>query len=162
MLFEVNLAADARGWADPTVQIGDAGLKMTASYLTDALGELLQALMSLVNGSLITECEWTQEPGGWRWEFRRPDEAAVDLVIAFKEDAYTQPWISIESAQVRLQERLPLTEVIEAITAGSRRCFEQWGLSGFAEQWDEHPFPLLQLKALERWLDDRVPAPLYA
>lgn len=161
MLFDFNLASDAPGWADPTIQVRETVLKMTASYLTDALAELLHALMSLVNGSSMASCEWTQEPGGWRWDLRRPDEAHVDLVIAFKEDAYSEPWMSIQSAQVRLQERVLLAEIVEAITAGGRRCLEEWGLPGFARQWNEHPFPRLQLDALERWLRDRAPAPIY-
>lgn len=161
MLFDFDLVSDAPGWADPAIQIRDTMLKMTASDLTDALGELLQTLMSLVNGAPMASCEWTQEPGGWRWELRRPDAANVDLVIAFKEDAYHEPWMSIESAQVRMQERVPLTEVIEAVTAGCRRCLQEWGPAGFVRQWDEHPFPRLQLDALDRWLSDRTLAPLY-
>lgn len=124
MLFDFNLASDAPGWAHPMVQIRDTVLNMTASDLTDALGELLQALMLLVNGNSIASCEWSQEPGGWRWNFTRPDETHVELVIAFKDDAYSDPWMSIEAAQVRMQERVPLscepqrsgrvTQVVEA------------------------------------------------
>jgi hypothetical protein len=162
MRFDFNLARDAPGWADPVFEFEETSLSMTASYITDALGDLLGALVLLVNGSSTAECEWTQEPGGWRWNFSRPTITHVDLVIAFKDDAFTRPWEPHDPGETRLKlQRLLLRELVEAVTAGARRCLDDFGAPGFAKQWNMHPFPLLQLEALQTWVEVDPTAPLF-
>lgn len=134
---------------------------MRASYVTDALGDLLNAMMLLVNGSPVAVCEWTQEPGGWRWTFIRRSSTQTDVRIAFKVDVFAQHWYPHDQGEVRADVRLSLDEVVRAIVAGCRRCLDEFGAPGFASQWLEHPFPSLQLEALERWLVSGAAAPLF-
>lgn len=159
--FDFNLVRSAPGWADPRVEVGGTSMEMRASYVTDALGDLLNSMMLLVNGSPVAECEWTQEPGGWRWTFIRHSETEVDVRIAFKPDVFEERWMAHDSGEVRTDSRLGLEEVVRAIAGGARRCLDEFGAPGFASQWLEHPFPRLQLEALERWLDAGEVAPLF-
>lgn len=161
MQFDFNLLRSAPGWADPTVDVGGTSLVMTASYLTDALGDLLGALMLLVNGRSVAFCEWDQEPGGWRWTFVRRSETQLEVDIAFNPDVSKEPWRPHIPGEVRAAFRLPLDEVVEAIVGGARRCLDEFSAPGFAAQWIEYPFPRLQLEALEGWLATGATAPLF-
>lgn len=161
VLFDFNLVRRAPGWADPMVELGGTSVEMRASYLTDALGDLLNSMMLLVNGSPVAVCEWTQEPGGWRWTFIRRSETQVDVRIAFKPDVFEEHWMPHDLGEVRADSRLELREVVRALAGGARTCLDEFGASGFASQWLEHPFPRLQLEALEKWLDAEEVAPLF-
>lgn len=161
MRFDFNLARDAPGWADPVIEDGDARLEMTASYMTDALGDLLNALIQLVNGRGEAECNWTQEPAGWQWNFVRPNDVEVELEIRFSDDSFQNGWDPESEEAVRFRSRAALSELVGSIADGARRSLDEFGVDGFAAQWNMHPFPSLQLQALQKWLDDGGEAALY-
>jgi hypothetical protein len=158
--FDFNLARDAPGWADPVIECGDQRLKMTASYLSDALGDLLDAVLLLATGSVFAECAWTEEPGGWLWTFGRPNESDVEVEVEFQPDVFAPVgWQPRGSGESRFHCTATLVELATATAVGARRCLEEFGLDGYAQQWVEHPFPRQQLAALQRWLDDGGKAP---
>ena len=45
----------------------------------DALGDLLNSLIELLNGGGAARCAWEQEPGRWIWEFLRLNVTDVRL-----------------------------------------------------------------------------------
>ena len=160
MRFDFNLALDAPGWADPVIEHDERRLSMTASYLTDALGDLLDALIQLVNGWSSAGFEWTEEPAGWRWTLHRPDQECVDVTIRYRLDAMS-PLEPPDEYEARFHVQLELGELVDAVSEGARRCLAEHGPEGYALQWQQHPFPTLQLEALERWAIARQVAPLY-
>lgn len=143
------------------VESDGARLQMTASYLDDALGDLLNALVTLANGGTSAMCLWTQEPGGWRWSFYRPNETKVEVTIGFREDVLAVPWGPPETDEPRFHTCMPLVELVQAVVDGSQRCLDAFGAEGFARQWIESPFPALQVESLKRWLDRGEVAPRY-
>lgn len=161
MRFDFGLASDAPGWADPSLNVDDQTVRMTASYLTDALGDLLNALILLVNGSPEARCEWTQEPGGWQWLFWRPNETDVDVRVSFKEDVLSRDRRPFTDEGLRLRTRLPLQALVAAVASGARRCLDEFGTDGFAERWSDFPFPRMQLESLEHWVSRDGVAPRY-
>lgn len=161
MRFEFGLARDTPGWADPSIEVDGDVLRMCASYLTDALGDLLNALLKLLNGSPDASCRWTQEPADWEWRFDRPNEDDITLRIRFVRDGFRAPPQRFSDEDARLTVHAPLVDIVQAIAGGARRCLDEVGPSGFAEQWMESPFPGLQLETLERWLATDRRAPRY-
>jgi hypothetical protein len=151
--FDFNLALDAPGWADPVIESDGARLQMTASYLTDALGDLMGALLQLVNGSSSAQCCWAKDPGNWDWVFVRPNETEVEVSIGFRDERSSGSWLPDGTDEPRFHTRVTLVELVRAVVDGARRCFDSFGAEGFARQWIEHPFPALQVDALRRWLD---------
>lgn len=53
---------------------------LTASCLSNALGDLLDAVERLLSGATEVRCSWSQEPGESRWVFR-VSRGAIDLQI---------------------------------------------------------------------------------
>ena len=53
--------------------------------------------------------------------------------------------------ELRFHAHVELGELVDAISQGARRCRDLHGPDQYAAQWLKHPFPALQLDALERW-----------
>lgn len=158
--FDFNLALDSYGWADPVLEGFGQRVEMTASYLADALGDLLGALMTTVNGRRSTVCNWARDPGEWLWLLDRIDDEQVHLEITgLTEDRFRAHFIG--KGDLHLDAVLPLVDLVEAVTSGVRRCLEEVGAEEFSRRWRRHPFPMLQLTALERWASSGEPAPIY-
>jgi hypothetical protein len=70
--FEFSLTG--MGWARASLQSTNDSAQLTASYLSDALPDLLRALLELVGGAERATCTWEEEPGEYSWEFDRVDD----------------------------------------------------------------------------------------
>lgn len=55
------------GWAKARLQVGPALADLSASYLDDALGDLVRATAALSSGAEQVRVSWTEEPGEFRW-----------------------------------------------------------------------------------------------
>jgi len=51
------------GWARARIRDGASEVRLRASYLGDALGDLLETLVYLLWGAEIAQCSWEEEPG---------------------------------------------------------------------------------------------------
>lgn len=149
--FDFNLASDAPGWADPVLEIDGHEVKMTAAWSSDALGDLLNALLVLLNGGSEARCVWQQEPGHWIWELWRRDTATVQVQILRHADAFLSQ-VPADEPELRLEGDVPIVEFVGAVASGARRCLEEVGRDGFERRWSAHPFPALQLDVLETWV----------
>lgn len=158
--FDFNLASDAPGWADPVVEVNGAVVRMTVGWSSDALGDLLNSLIELLNGGGAARCAWEQEPGRWIWEFLRLNVTDVRLRLIFHRDAYGSLPSDFDP-ETQTEAVLPLARLIEAFSSGARRCLDPAGPEGYMQQWREHPFPVLQLQMLETWAGTGATAPLY-
>src|SRR4051794_38082323 len=77
------------GWAQARVSDASSSVTITASYLTDALGVLLEAVSHLLEGADRARCSWEVEPGEYRWIFEAADSLVRLRVLAFG-DMYPQ------------------------------------------------------------------------
>ncbi|WIB65724.1 hypothetical protein [Curtobacterium sp. MCBD17_040] len=62
------------GWAEAAICVEDVTLHLTASYLGDALGDLLRAVVRIRDVAESASCTWEEEPGEYLWEFHRHDD----------------------------------------------------------------------------------------
>ena len=72
ILFSYDLVGV--GWAECTLEVKNKKVKTTASYLSDALGDLSMAIYRALCGDKYAKAEFTEEPGEYRWVFKRVDE----------------------------------------------------------------------------------------
>ncbi len=56
-----------RGWLECTIGIDNQYATVTASYLSDALGDLLGAVIRIVEGESDATASFAEEPGEYRW-----------------------------------------------------------------------------------------------
>src|SRR5690349_4440222 len=71
------------GWAEARISDGRSDATFTASYLEHALGDLLEAVGILLEGADEARCSWMEEPGEYRWVFRREGSAVQLRVLGF-------------------------------------------------------------------------------
>ena len=125
-------------------------MTLPASYLTDALGQLLLALAELIEGSAFATASWDEEPGEYRWLFSRDGRRVSLQVLAFPDG-----WPRLPAADGTLvfASEGELDEMARAFTKGMRAVLEEWGEDGYKEKWHADPFPTEFLELVESAVD---------
>ena len=139
------------GWSEGRLVVGEQFADATASYLSDALGDLLRAVLELARGAGSVRASWDEEPGEYRWIFDRTDENTRVRVLEFPE------WRAIVDApdhegKVLIDARCSIAELSRAVANGARAILDQWGEQGYLEKWRDHAFPTAELLELESLL----------
>jgi hypothetical protein len=137
------------GWSEARLTIGAASTPLSASYLDDALGDLIAAAALLPGAESTIRVSWAEEPGEFRWVL---DRSGVDLsvrVLWF--DSLWGPDTD-EKGKVLLNAACSLKAFQRAIAAGARAVLDEWGEEGYRTKWIEHDFPTSTLLELERSL----------
>src|SRR5688572_825860 len=84
MSSEVALHYDltGTGWSECRVSIGDSHCDLTASYLSDALGDLAAAVEDVLRWPGVdSQAVFVEEPGEYRWRFLAAGEDRVVVKI---------------------------------------------------------------------------------
>lgn len=138
------------GWAECTIEDEVSSCTVSASYLGDALGDLvLSACAALRFFSRVSFC-FEEEPGEYRWVILSPRLNEIELrIYKFQESWGSKP--DDQGALLFSTKCLPLT-FAQAVHQAASKLLASLGESGYIEQWSEHPFPILPLRELERLL----------
>jgi hypothetical protein len=131
------------GWAEAEVSHGVAAATVTASYLADALGDLLRAVGALGDGAATVRCAWAEEPGETRWLLARED-ADVDVRIV----AYDAAGRRDEEGAEVFRARVPYADLRTAVVDAAERVLAEHGEDGYLAKWVEAPFPCAALDRL--------------
>jgi hypothetical protein len=126
----------------------------TASYLSDALGDLVRAVRALCAGAEATRAAWEEEPGEFRWVLQRNDTEARVQLLAFADVYGDAP---DESGQVVFDATCTVRDLGLAVASGAQRVLDELGADAYADKWLEHPFPADDLDALRASLDTDLP-----
>jgi hypothetical protein len=91
------------GWADCTLESDGTSAKVSASYLSNALGNLVLSAVAVASGFRITEFGFDEEPGEYRWVIEAVDNSVIRLrILEFKE-----LWGMSPTKEVALSSRSP-------------------------------------------------------
>ncbi|MGO4183010.1 hypothetical protein AB4Z17_17620 [Paenibacillus sp. TAF43_2] len=110
------------------------------SYITDALDEMLKALI-LLNPELSpftvsnSQFEWNEEPGGTVWKFRKIDDLLHVQIMSF-ENLRNKKQLVIE-----LNESCSILEFSEAVVQALDLLLSLHGKKGYKEKWVNYDFP---------------------
>src|SRR5262245_13892719 len=121
------------GWAECTVIIGKLQATITASYLSDALADLLGAVIRVVEGEAEATASFAEEPGEYRWRLIRiePDRLLV-RILEFPRLWGNRP---DEEGKLVLHAECRLRTFARAILSTSQRVLEEYGIAGYREKW---------------------------
>jgi hypothetical protein len=144
---EFSYRLTGAGWSEARFAIGDRWVALGASYLTDALGDLLGAVRSLAEGGEDARVSWALEPGEFRWLFTRVGSMVDVRVLSFDADYYDYP--ADDAGKLAVAGRVRLDALASALATAARAVLDEHGESGYRERWVEHPFPTAALEALE-------------
>lgn len=134
------------GWGEALLTIGAHSAQLSASYLDDALGDLLAAATLLPCAESTIRVSWAEEPGEFRWVLDRSGDQLAVRILWFddlwgsKPDEQGRPVIAVACSLVGFQR---------GIAAGARAVLDEWGEDGYRERWIEHDFPTALLRELE-------------
>ena len=144
-----SYALTGTGWSAAELTVGQTVRDVSASYLSDALGDLLGALVQLTEADGEARVSWEEEPGEFRWILTRTgDDLAIRLL--WFDDLY--PPQPDEQGLVGIDDTCAFTAFVQAVAGAARAVLGEHGEDGYLERWVEHPFPTAHLHALEQWL----------
>lgn len=137
------------GWAEARLADGSSMATLTASYLNDALGLLLDAVGSVLGGAREARCSWAEEPGEYRWILDGEGDQVRVRVLGFRDAESPE---SDDKGVVLFDQRLPLREFATAIAHGAQEVLDEYGEVEYLRLWGEYPFPSRQLRRIEAQL----------
>lgn len=138
-------------------------MALTASWLSDALRLLLEAVDEFIEGSPTSEASWEEEPGHYRWLFDRPDGTGRLRVLGERGTRQLDKTLeSLNGAGLEIvrEGREPEAVLFEcrasddrlaaAIAAGAKETLLREGEVRYFEKWGAGTFPLDVLNTIER------------
>lgn len=153
MQLSIEYRLTGVGWAECRATCGEASCLTSASYLSDALGDLVRAATALLSGFSAVTFSFEEEPGEYRWVIRSPRVNEIDLAIFEFADLYA--WLPDSEGQEVFRIRCVPETFARAVFEAATRVLVEEGEAGYAQKWLEHPFPIHQLRELQRLLENR-------
>lgn len=152
MAIHVNYYLTGYGWSECFVCVDDRSVHLSASYLSDALGDLVRAVIAVLQeATQESECSFTEEPGEFVWRFTKCDESRLRIQIEFYED-----WIDLRPDVAHrsvFEAECSLKQFSRAVLAAAEQVFRSHGEAGYLDQWSEHPFPSESVRHLRSLLE---------
>jgi hypothetical protein len=139
-----------RGWTECTIAIDERHTIIIASYLSDALGDLLDTVIRVVEGQPEATVSIADEPGAYRWRFfrREPDRLLI-RILEFPEMWGDRP---DDEGQLLFDAECRLRTFAGAVLSESQRLLEKLGREGYLGIWVQHEFPLAKQERLRQLL----------
>lgn len=147
--FDFSYEVTGAGWSKALISDGEHRATVTASYLTDALRDLLDAVAAVAEGESESRCLWTEEPGEFRWVFRGAHGEVEIQVIEFEQTYSREPDLD---GTLRFRSTQPVGLVARRVAKSAQDLFDTLGPHGYKDRWIEHPFPSDALERLSRLL----------
>lgn len=154
---------DGAGWANCHIEINSKEHSFTPSYLTNALGDLLQALLEV--NPLYTEKAyaddgsgffWDEEPEEIEWNFRYLDDGKMLLRITSYEAVSDTEILKKVALSTECSYDKFLGEVLNEV----EKILEEYGIVGYKNMWIAHDFPLSAFLQLKYYLENRIGFPI--
>lgn len=145
-VFDFDYRLVGAGWAEGRIADDDGGCTITASYLSDALGNLLEAVVAVLQGAAESRCSWDEEPGEYRWVFACTGSELRLRILAFDELWGEKP---DSDGQVLFATVQSPVAIGAAVLATATALLKEHGLEGYREKWVEFDFPSEALARLE-------------
>jgi hypothetical protein len=153
MAFALSYHLTGTGWAECVLSDGQVSCRITASYLSDALRDLVLAATAVISGFSRVSFRFDEEPGEYRWVISSPRLNEIELEIL----GFDELWGDRPDSEGRSLFRvrcLPET-FAKAVQAAAAQLFEEYGEAGYLERWAEHPFPSSLLAELTRLIKEQ-------
>lgn len=152
MSVSISYQLTGEGWAECDVVVDDRlASTLIASHLSDALRDLLGAVVRILEGEAEATASFEDEPGEYRWRLIRltPDRLQV-RILAFP-DMRDDP---DDEGKVLVDAVCRLRTFAGSVYSASQRLLEKHGLEGYFDLWGME-FPMEKFETLERLLRQR-------
>lgn len=148
--MKVEFSLFGIGWMSATLTDAAASARVTASDLSDALGDLLLAVWTLVDGDSQARCSWEEEPGEYRWLFAREDDMATLRVLEFNDASYVRE--PGQAGRLVFESTQSISTMAAAFAEAASKLLDEHGLDGYKAKWMDGEFPGETLASIRRYL----------
>jgi hypothetical protein len=147
---EFHYELTGSGWSECRISIGGARCEVTASYLSDALGELAFAVEDVLRWPGVdARAVFVEEPGEYRWRFIQAGEERVRVkIIEFPDWGEKDD----ERGKLIFDAECDRRSLGESVARELRRLLAVHGVHGYRRKWVENDFPMQRLLAIEALL----------
>lgn len=139
MSVNISYKLTGAGWAECSLAINDQAIVTTASYLSHALESLLQGIVDIMRGLAEARASFDEEPGEYRWIFRRIDEENLDIKILWFDELWNKQ--ADDKGRIIFEADCRLRTFAGAVLSASQEVLAEHGLDGYKDKWGEHHFP---------------------
>ncbi|MDM8557363.1 hypothetical protein [Candidatus Parabeggiatoa sp. HSG14] len=107
------------GWSKCVLETDKGSVTTTASYLDDALGNLCKALYEIICGKEYSQAIFTEEPGEYRWVFKKINNDSMKLQIL----EYDDLWLGLpdEDGKLIYEDKFKIKRFVQAFIRGINR-----------------------------------------
>lgn len=146
MSLSIEYRLAGSGWAECAVHFEGETCEISASYLSDALGNLVLAAAAVVAGVHSISVGFDEEPGEYRWVVVKSGGNQVEVKLLEFQDL----WGNAPDSEGKLLMRFAVRpiEFGKAVENAARVALQEYGAAGYKERWVEHEFPHSQLELL--------------
>lgn len=135
------------GWAACSLTVGDKHIDLTASYIGDALGDLVTATLFVMQGESEAQFSFQEEPGRYQWTLRRIADDRIAISIAELER--NVPAGPNEEGVEVFQATCDRLAFARAMVTALDEVLREHGPEGYREKWVEYDFPLAEYRELK-------------
>jgi hypothetical protein len=116
----------------------------TASTISDGMGDLLRAGITLLEGAEKATCSWEEEPGEYEWVFERNGEE-LDLRILWFEDQFERK--PEDPGEPRFSTHCMLMRVASQVRDQFQKLLDDAGPERYQREWG-FAFPMAEFDRL--------------
>lgn len=135
------------------LQSDTGSVELTASYLSDGLGDLVRSAAALLRGpeQMKATVHWMEEPGEHRWLIDLNEDSIGMRILWFEE---TFSCRSNDEGRLELVANGRLPEFAGQVKSQFERLLTEHGADGYAQLWG-HDFPFTDYAVLAALLRER-------
>jgi hypothetical protein len=132
-VFSLTYSLIGQGWCQATLRDGAHEVSIRATYLTDALRDLVDAVIAVMRGASHVACTWQDEPGEHRWLFDRQDADEVTITIRRFDSTFSRQ--SDELGEIIFTARCPQRRLAGQLLTQMWHLLNDQGLEGYRGLW---------------------------
>lgn len=157
MALSIDYKLTGPGWAECTIADGEQSCTVTASYLSDAFGDLVLSAVALLRWFYALSFSFAEEPGEFRWVFTCKSNNEIELKIL---DCYDRDrdWPPDEECKLLFQTVFTREMFGNAVLEAGNNLLEEYGEAGYLDKWMDHAFPTDRLNEVAQLLREMPPA----
>ncbi|MEN9604973.1 MAG: hypothetical protein RJB39_658 [Candidatus Parcubacteria bacterium] len=137
-MLKINYKLTGKGWAKCEVQADNKIVNISASYISDALGMLVQAVLLVLADTKVIKTSFVEEPGEYRWIFTPTDNGVQVQILEF-DDVWTHDPDSLGKEIFIYQSTKE--ELKKAMVDCLDQILKDMTLEEYNKKWGLHEFP---------------------
>lgn len=152
---DIDCSITGLGWMTIVITASDVSSSpIVASYLTDALGDLLRAILVVATSGDAVEVEFEGEPQIWVLSLIPDQQGGATIRIRF------EGWSEAEDVPLLYEARCNIDALAKAAIDAAESIWTAYGVDGYNQSWHgDKGFPLRAMAALKAAVEIIEPSP---